>query len=285
MNLALLGVGLMGYPVAERLLQSGHQLTVYNRTIAKVYPLKEKGARIARTPQEAWSEAEGILLTLSDAQAIADVLFSGTYSDFLGKTIIQMGTIGPSESRAIQKELAARGADYFECPVLGSRQEAAEGTFILLVGSSDAQFQKWKGFFKALGPDPWHIGGVGQAAALKLALNQLIASHAVGFSLSLGLIERNHIPVEIFMDILRQSALYAPMFDKKLANWLRRDYARPNFPAKHLFKDVALIFQEAKDKGLSTESLEALRQLLLKTMDKGLGDLDYSSVFNAVNNI
>jgi len=285
MKISFCGTGLMGYPMAERLIEAGHQLTVYNRTASKAKPLQEKGARLSQNPSAAIAESPCSILMLADARSIEEVLFSPSAQDLNEKTIIQMGTIAPAESIEIQKKIFKQGGEYLECPVLGSRNEAKSGKLILMVGASQERFYKWKELLKVFGPHPRHVGEVGKAAAVKLALNQLIASHAAGFSLSLGLIQKNDVNVGLFMDILRESALYATMFDKKLPKWLNQDYSHPNFPVKHFLKDIDLIIKEGKDKELSTEIPEAFRQFLLEAIDKGLADKDYSAVFNAINKI
>ena len=94
---------------------------------------------------------------------------------------------------------------------------------------------------KIFSPQPLHIGPVGSAAAIRLAMNQLICSLTTSFALSLGLIIREGIDIDIFMKILRDSALYAPTFDKKLQRMLERNYENPNFPAKHLLKDTNIL--------------------------------------------
>lgn len=285
MTTAVLGTGLMGYPMAERLLAAGHTVCVYNRTRAKAGPLARKGATVAASAKEAIDSAACVILVLAEIKAIEKVLFGEEKINFAGKTVIQMGTIAPQESMALMRRVNNSGGEYLECPVLGSRGEAAEGSLILMVGATKRQFRTWQGFLKVFGPQPRHIGDVGKAAAMKLALNQLIASHAAGFSLSLGIIEKSGVSVETFMDVLNKSPLCAKMFDKKLGNWLSRDYDHPNFPVKHLLKDVGLIIREAKALGLSTDVIEGIDRVLQKTVDKGLGEKDYSALFNVVNNI
>jgi len=285
MNIALMGTGLIGSALAERLLESSHRLIVYNRTTSKTNALKEKGAHIAFSAQEAIGEAECIILALSDARAIGEVLFSGDKKSLTGRTVIQMGTVAPFESIEIQKKVFARGGEYFECPVLGSRKEAIAGSLILMVGATKDKFEKWQSLLKIFGPRPQLIGEVGKASAMKLALNQLIASHAVTFSLSLGIIQKNNINVEVFSEILRESALYAPMFDKKLSNWINQEYSNPNFSVKHLLKDVGLVIKESEDKNLDHTVVDAIEAMVIKAIDCGLEDKDYSSVFNVVNKI
>ncbi|OGX36947.1 MAG: hydroxyacid dehydrogenase [Omnitrophica WOR_2 bacterium RIFCSPHIGHO2_02_FULL_52_10] len=281
----MLGTGLMGYPMAERLLAAKHAVCVYNRTRAKAGPLAQKGATVASSAKEAVESAACVILMLADIKAIEKVLFGEEKINLAGKTVIQMGTIAPRESIALAQRVIKGGGEYLECPVLGSRGEAAKGGLILMVGSTKKQFRAWQGFLKVFGPQPLYIGEVGKAAAMKLALNQLIASHAAGFSLSLGIVEKSGVAVETFMNVLNKSPLCAKMFEKKLGNWLGRKYDNPNFPVKHLLKDVGLIIREAKALGLSTDVIEGIDRVLQKTVDKGLGEKDYSALFNAVNNI
>jgi len=282
MKVALFGVGLMGYPMSERLVKNGHALYVYNRTLSKALPLKEFGVEVLEKPEAALSRAECLILMLTDFPAIQETLALSGKMSFQNKTVIQMGTIAPSESLSLQKEVCEAGGDYFECPVLGSRKEAQNGELILMVGGSGQQFEEWQEFLKGLGPRPRLIGPVGAAAALKLALNQLIASLATTFSLSLAFVLRSGVDPKVFMEILRESALYARMFDKKSERMLQRDYTDPNFSAQHLLKDVELFLKEGQKHGLALEHVKGIREILIRTVALGLGGGDYSSLHSAV---
>ena len=129
-----------------------------------------------------------------------------------------------------------------------------------------------------LSAEPVRLGEVGSAMAAKLALNQLIASLSHAFSLSLHLVQRSGVEVEAFMALLRNSALYAPTFDKKLERELTGDYSNPNFPTAHLRKDLALFEKAAQASGLETMGLEGLLSLLQKAMPAGLDPLDYCAL-------
>jgi len=132
------------------------------------------------------------------------------------------------------------------------------------------------------GPDPIHVGDIGKAAAMKLALNQLIASLTASFSLSLGLVLKHGIDVQQFMGIVRESALYAPTYDKKLKRYLAHDYRNPNFPTKHLKKDVDLIIGEAQKCNLQADALQGVQSIIQQALKKGYNDTDYSSLFEAI---
>ena len=284
MRVAILGIGLLGRAVAERLHNSGHAVTIYNRTASKTDSLRAQGLTVAATADEAVTATDCALLFLTDAAAIRSVLFSpATPVNLRGRTIIQMGTISHDESRAFHRAVSDSGGDYFEAPVLGSLAEAKSGALIVMGGGTTDQLRRWDAVFSSLTPAPQLIGPVGQAAALKLALNHLIAAELSAFALSLGLIQRAGISVDRFMAILKTSALYAPAFEKKLPRLLARQYDNPNFPTSHLLKDVNLFADEGQRHGLNMTSVEGLRALLEQTIERGYRDKDYSALFESID--
>src|SRR5436305_13020846 len=128
-----------------------------------------------------------------------------------------------------------------------------------MVGGSAGRVERGGGRLRCLGPGARLVGPVGHAATLKLAMNQLIASLSAAFSLSLGMVRRKGIEVDLFMDILRKSAFFAPTFDRKLPQMLARDFSSPNFPAALLLKDLDLARAEAGSLGLDTTALDGVR--------------------------
>jgi 3-hydroxyisobutyrate dehydrogenase len=284
MKVAFLGTGLMGLPMAQRLLQAEVQLIAYNRTPEKLAPLQAAGAEIAVHPRHAIRAADYVVLMLTNAPAIYSVLLSDTsWRSLAGKIVIQMGTITPTESKEIRDSVVAAGAEYIEAPVLGSIPEAEVGKLMLMVGSYREQYQRHLDILKYFGSEPVYVGEVGTASALKLALNQLIASLTASFALSLKFVQRQGVDVNIFMKILRESALYAPTFDKKLQRMLDNNYDNPNFPTKHLLKDTDLFIDEAKNAGLNVNSIEGVRTILDTAMRMSLAQADYSSLFSALS--
>jgi 3-hydroxyisobutyrate dehydrogenase len=127
------------------------------------------------------------------------------------------------------------------------------------------------------------MGNVGKATAAKLAVNQLIASLTSAFAMSLGYLRESGVNVNRFMEILRNSALYAPTFDKKLKRMLTRNFNNPNFPVKHLLKDVDLMLTEFAKKGINIDTLEGVKKILLKNLDRNEAEMDYSALYNAVH--
>ena len=284
MHVALLGTGLLGQAVAERLQATGYTLSVYNRSAEKTIALGQQGVRIASNAADAMTGAGVVLLLLSDNAAIRAVLFDSAASHAInGRTIIQMGTIGPAESCALQQDIARLGGRYLEAPVLGSIAEAKAGTLLIMIGATPEDYAEWTPLLHALGTDVRLVGPVGKAAVMKLALNQLIAAEMAAFSFSLGLVRQGGVDIDNFMAVLRKSALYAPMFDKKLPRLAKRSYEQPNFSTRHLLKDVELTLAAATTAHLSPDGLQGIRSLLLDTIALGLGEVDYSAIYERID--
>ncbi|WP_018860897.1 MULTISPECIES: NAD(P)-dependent oxidoreductase [unclassified Thioalkalivibrio] len=282
-RVALLGCGLMGQPMGLRLLRAGFAVEAYNRTSERASDLASEGVTVHTEPAIAVAGADTLVLMLSDAAAIRSVLGALPEGALNGRCVIQMATILPAESRQLAEHLRRSGACYVEAPVLGSIPEAREGRLLVMAGADAAEdFGRARPLLAALGENPRHVGPVGQGAALKLAFNQLIASLTAAFSLSLGLVRREGADVDTFMDILRESALYAPTFDKKLDKMLSGDFGTANFPVKHLLKDVRLVDRAAEDAQLVGPWLPLLAQLLEQAQDRGLADADYSAIYSAI---
>lgn len=283
MNIALIGIGLMGQALGEHLIAEDVSLSVFNRTPEKVKNLQQLGATVYGSAQAVVEQNDYCLLMLSDAVAINDVLDTIEPTSFKNRLFIQMGTIAPEQSRSIATRIRSLQGRYLECPVLGSQPEARTGQLILMAGGDKTDFDKALPLLNLIGTMPRYIGDIGQGATVKLAMNQLIAGLTASFALSLALVQKQGIATEQFMQIVRESALYAPSFDKKLDRMLQQDYANPNFPTKHLAKDVTLFLDVAKSLGLDVSGLEGIEKLLNKTLEQGLANTDYSAIYSAIS--
>jgi len=283
MKTAVLGLGLMGAEIALRLRREGFEVIGWNRSPAKASALADQGLPITPSRAAAVAAADVVILVLSDAAACAETLFHGNQAPHLaGRICIQMGTIAPQESRNLAERAEKAGGAYLEAPVLGSLPEARDGRLIVMAGGDAGLFKRCLPVLRALGKDPQRIGAVGQGAALKLAMNQLIAGLTATFALSLGLVRAEGIDVEQFMTLLRDSALYAPTFDKKLARYLNHDYAGANFPLKHLLKDVRLFREVSGPLGMDTALITTIEAACIRALGKGYGDQDYSALYEAM---
>mgnify|MGYP000741862260 FL=1 len=286
MNTGIVGIGLMGRAFVERFQSQGHTVRVFNRTRDAVKDLEESGVVVCDSVDELISASDTVILMVSNADAIREVL-SLDQPDAQGpglrdKTMLQMATISPSQSIALDDAITSRGGHYLEAPVLGSLPEARSGTLIIMAGGPQAVFEEALPVLQVLGSAPRYIGKTGSAAALKLAMNQLIAALTAGFSLSLGYARKHGVDTELFMDTVRESALYAKTYDKKLDKYLSRDFGKANFSTMHLLKDIRLFIDDAKAAGLNTAALEGIEQITRQTVEEGYDVMDYSSIYQTI---
>jgi 3-hydroxyisobutyrate dehydrogenase len=281
-QIGILGTGLMGAPMALRLQQAGFEVSAWNRSVDKLAPLQSAGIGTMATVAEAIAFSPLTITMLSDAAAIRSAVLSEPAA-LAGRTILQMGTIAPEQSRELLESIRSAGGEYFEAPVLGSTPQVKTGELIVMVGATPEQYTKWLPILKCFGPNPQLMGPVGTAAATKLAMNQLIGTLTAAFSMSLGLAQREGLDIEAFMSIVRESALYAPTFDKKLARMCDRDFTQPNFPTKHLLKDMDLFVQAAQGQGIDATVAAGVSEVVGKAIAQGLADADYSAIYSAIN--
>ena len=282
MDIGIIGIGLMGHAFVERFLSQGFTVRVFNRSQDNIKDLPDNGVIVCATADELIRLSSTIILMLSDADAINNLLPLNKQDELQGKTILQMATISPTQSKDIGEVISSCGGHYLEAPVLGSIPEAKSGTLIIMAGGSKDVFENVLPALQVLGAAPRYIGETGSAAALKLSMNQLIAALTAGFSLSLGYAIKNGVDTDVFMDTVRESALYAKTYDKKLQKYLKRDFATANFSTRHLLKDIRLFIDDAKAAGLNTDALEGIERITNLTVEDGMDRMDYSSIYQQI---
>ena len=276
-TIALLGTGLLGEAIGHRLLSQGCDLRVWNRNPQRCQGLLEAGATpIAHLSEGAAAGCDAVITVLRDGQVTRTVV--AELGPLGGSCVIPMGTMGITEIRALAADVQNQNGRCLEAPVLGSRPQALQGSLLVMAGGETELFEQQRPLLELLSEQPLLVGPIGSGAATKLALNQLIASLTHAFSLSIRLVQQAGVPVDTFMAILRNSALYAPTFDKKLQRMLDGHYSDPNFSTALLRKDLRLFLEEATAAGLQVSGLGGLDALLEQSSGGELDGLDYCSL-------
>ena len=276
-TIALLGTGLLGEAIGHRLLSQGCDLRVWNRNPQRCQGLLGAGAApIAHLSQGAAAGCDAVITVLRDGQVTRTVV--AELGPLGGSCVMPMGTMGITEIRTLAADVQNQNGRCLEAPVLGSRPQALQGSLLVMAGGEPELFEQQRPLLELLSEQPLLVGPIGSGSATKLALNQLIASLTHAFSLSIRLVQQAGVPVDTFMAILRNSALYAPTFDKKLQRMLDGHYSEPNFSTALLRKDLRLFLEEATAAGLQVGGLQGLDDLLEQSSGSQLDHLDYCAL-------
>jgi 3-hydroxyisobutyrate dehydrogenase len=278
-KLSFAGTGHLGSEVVRRILQQNQSVYVWNRSPEKAAALTEDGALFCHSFAELVSAGDVIMMMLTDFPAYRDVFSDLSPGALAGKMVLQMGTISKTESQQLAEMTKKLGGNYAEAPVLGSKPEARNGALIVLFAGAKTVYEECLPIFNLFSDNINYFPELGQAAVFKLALNQLIAAQTASIAFSLNLLATNNMDTEAFMQVVRNSALYAPTFDKKLENYRHSNYDSPNFPLRHLLKDVQLMIDSGNASGVDTKILEAIAEVIRQAMSKKLGDKDYSALY------
>jgi 3-hydroxyisobutyrate dehydrogenase len=257
MKVGVAGLGLMGAAIAQRLIEVGHHVTVWNRSPAKAKPLAEAGATIAATPAELASAAEAVITMLTDAAAIESV-YEGPAglltADMCGKLFIEMSTVRPATEIALAAKVRAAGAAFVECPVGGSTAPARQGQLIGLLGAEPADAARARPLLDQLCRRVEHCGVVGAGATMKLAINLplLISWQAFGeaFALCRDLSIEPQRLLSVFTDIsATTNALKAraPMVAAMMADG---DPGATTFTLDSACKDLRTMAAEGESRGI-----------------------------------
>lgn len=281
---SLFGFGAMGDAIARRLLAKHYPLNVWNRSPEKLATLAEAGAIVKSSAANAIKSAKTIVCVLPDVVAIQEVLFDVDWAHELHeRVVINFGAANSSRSQALMDAFQAHQARYIEVAAIGSVDDVANGNLQLLVGSTEQEYQQVSGLLNDLSSRVAYIGAVGDAVATKLALQQMAATLVCAFSTSIGLVKEQGLDIDLFMDLLRVSPLYTPLFDQKLPRLLGRDYARSALPARNLERDLKLFLEQAEELGLNAHHVQGVKELIALVVARGMQDMDYTAVYDVIN--
>jgi 3-hydroxyisobutyrate dehydrogenase-like beta-hydroxyacid dehydrogenase len=276
-KIAFLGLGLMGEPMARRLLGASHDLTVWNRSPDKAKGLVEAGAERAATPAEAAAAAEATITMLSTPAVVEEVVFGsqGAAEGLApGSALIEMSTIGPRALARIAERLP-QGVAVVDAPVLGSVPQATDGSLSIFVGGSEEDYARWRDVLGAMG-EPRHVGSLGAGAAMKVVVNSTLGAVMTAFGEAMALADALGLEEKAVLDVLEGSPIGATVARKR--GHLESDAYPPNFRLALAVKDLNLVEETARAEGLDFKVAAAAKAWYEAAEQAGLGDLDYSAV-------
>jgi 3-hydroxyisobutyrate dehydrogenase-like beta-hydroxyacid dehydrogenase len=281
---AVLGLGIMGEPMARNLLRGGFPVRVWNRTASRADALLREGAIRAATPAEAAREAEFTLIMVADPPALEAVLHGhGGVMEGLrpGSVLVNTGTQAIDQIETLDGEVRGRGAEFLDAPVTGSRGGAAEGSLTFMVGGEAATLERTRPLLTKLGKTVLHVGKAGDGTRAKLALNLIQSGMLAIFAEGMALGKKMGLPPATLAQVLEHSAGNAPLFRFKLPYLLQRDFST-NFSLRLMDKDVKLALEEAESLGARLEAAETLGDLFTAALEAGFGEDDFVSIARVV---
>jgi len=267
----------MGRSMAANLVKAGHGVAVWNRSAG---PEKEvEGARRASSPADAANGAEVIWMCVSDTKAVETVLFGegGAEASLApGMIIADSSTISPSATQHFAERVKARGVDYVDAPMTGSKIAAASGSLIFMVGGEESAITRLKPLLDAMGKQVFHMGETSKGQATKLVMNLQIALIYEGFAEALTLATKLGVDVEKLIPLIQASMVRSGVMEYKAPFILKRDFS-PNFPLRLMLKDIHLALEAAREKRVRLPGLEAVEEVYDVAAEEGLRDQDYAA--------
>jgi 3-hydroxyisobutyrate dehydrogenase-like beta-hydroxyacid dehydrogenase len=243
------GLGSMGRPMALNLLRAGFPLSVYNRTAERSEPLRAAGAQVMSSPRELGASSDVVVTMLTDGEAVASVLLGddGVVDPSGSGTVVDMSTIGPKAAVALAEEVRARGWAWVDAPVSGSTALAEAASLTTMVGAEPGDFERVEPVLEAMTASRYRLGGPGAGAAMKLALNLLIASSSQAISEALVLAERIGIGRAVAYEVIANSAVSSPFVAYKRAAFMDPDAEPVGFSLGMMQKDLDLALGLARE--------------------------------------
>ena len=258
-KLGFIGLGNMGSRIAQRLLDHGYRVCVYDRDLTKVEAIAQRGAVVAENILQLARNVDVVLSCLTNDDAVRNIYSepAGVLAGARSKTIVlEMSTISPESSRELHRLGARGGIEVLDVAISGSTPAAEQGILTLLVGGNEEVFRAAKPIFQAFAKQYFLLGGSGSGTAMKLVVNTLlgVGMQAIAEAVVLG--EKAGIDRERLLTVLSKTAVIAPAHVGKLAKAAINDYTQ-QFPLRLMNKDFQLILEAAAQENVAMPATEA----------------------------
>ncbi|MHA3771598.1 NAD-binding protein [Verrucomicrobiota bacterium sgz303538] len=270
-NVGLIGLGIIGTRAAAGLRAAGYRVYVWNRT-PKPIP------NFLGSPAEVAQVCEIIQIFVADARALMEVLEAMRDSLTPGHVIVCNATIGPEATIEASKFVQERGARFLDAPFTGSKLAAEKRQLVYYIGGDEATFLRVKPVLEATSKAIVRIGGIGDAATIKVVTNMISAVSIQALSEALAIVQKAGLPPDTLAAALEHNAARSGTMELKLPKMLAGDY-EPHFSLKHMLKDVQLGMQMAKKLDVDTPATAVTAKVMSNATDRGWGEDDFASVY------
>jgi 3-hydroxyisobutyrate dehydrogenase-like beta-hydroxyacid dehydrogenase len=285
-KLGFIGLGNMGSRIAQRLLDHGYQLSVYDLDPAKAQAVAAKGGTVAKNILELAHTVDVLLSCLTNDEAVRSVyteptgVFAGARP---GTIVLEMSTISPENSRELHRLGARGGFEVLDVAISGSTPAAEQGILTLLVGGDQNLFRAAEPIFQAVAKQYFLLGGPGSGTTMKLVVNTLLGLGMQAIAEAVVLGEKDGLDRKTLLEVLSKTAVIAPAHVGKLARIAINDYS-PQFPLRLMNKDFQLILAAAAKEQVRMPATEAAFRVNSEELAAG-DDEDFSAVLRRIEEV
>ncbi len=283
-RLGFIGLGTMGGPMVQRLLDAGHQVTGYNRTRSRAQWLLDLGMGWADSPREASQSTEVTFTMVRDTEALQavaqgpDGLLAGLGP---GKIYVEMSTVSPASSQELAQQVAERGGQMLDAPVSGSAITLKAGQLSIMVGGDRETYEQVRPVLLDIGPTVNYVGASGLAVMMKIAVNLSLPVQILALCEGLLLAEKSGIPREVALEVLLNSVVASPAL-KYRAPLILNPPAEPLFDVNMIQKDLLLALEMGQRLGVPLPTSATTNQWLNAARGMNLADQDFAVVFQVL---
>jgi 2-hydroxy-3-oxopropionate reductase len=279
-TVGFVGLGIMGRPMLNNLLKAGNTVVAYGRNPTKLDACVAEGAQRAASNRDVGERTPIVFTMLPDGPEVEEVILgpNGILEGCkAGSLIVDMSSISPLVSQEIASACAARGVDFMDAPVSGGEPKAIEGTLAIMVGGSEAAFQRAEPLLKCMGSSVTLTGPVGAGNTTKLANQIMVACNIAAMGEALALATRCGLDPEVVFNAVKDGLAGSAVLNAKAPMLIARNF-RPGFKIRLHQKDLRNALQTAEANKVYLPLTAQVQQMILSLMGDGKGELDHSAI-------
>ena len=286
-RIGFIGTGLMGQPMARRLLEGGYPLTVWNRTPQKANPLLEAGAIWADSPKTVAQASDVVITMVTDSKASEEVIcgrngvLEGAHASLI---LIDMGSIAPEVSRSIAIRARDKGIPMLDAPVTGNPKVASEGKLGIMVGGPKETFDACLPIFEKMGIKIVYVGDNGTGTTLKLINNLILGVAIEAVAEAFVLARKVGIDPQKVIEITSVGGARTGAMETRGPRMARHEFS-PHFSTDNMYKDLSSVMKLAEEAGVSLPAASISREMLRAAKSQGKGDLDSCVVMTVLESL
>ena len=286
-RVGFIGTGLMGRPMAKRLLDGGYALTLWTRTAEKARPLLEAGASWADSPKAVAQASDVVITMVTDSKASEEVICGRNgvlEGGHPGLILIDMASIAPEVSRSISIRVKDKGIPMLDAPVTGNPKVASEGKLGIMVGGPKETFEVCLPIFEKMGVKIVYVGGNGTGTTLKLINNLILGIAIQAVAEAFALAKKVGIDPQKVIEITSVGGARTGAMETRGPRMARHEFS-PHFSTDNMYKDLSSVMKLAEEAGVSLPATAISTEMLRAAKSQGKGDLDSCVVMTVLESL